>query len=171
MDRAPIGVLIGIPEMEKRNAEIDLGGQYVCFTIEKKSVRIGLEPDRTFNKQEWDLSEDEDFSTDSSSTSSVESSDDEDEKSIVVSLATQIKEEAHDMSRSKQITDQESKVFDKLSHLREAERKKLQSFFFKMKYWLGRYMIFEWQLCLSNTVLNSPTSIQFTTDQEDVTKA
>lgn len=38
VDRVPVGVLLKIPEAERLDAHIDLGGQYADFTIGRKSV-------------------------------------------------------------------------------------------------------------------------------------
>lgn len=47
VDRVPVGVLIGILERKKLNANIDLGGQYVDFTTGGRSVWVGLKSDRS----------------------------------------------------------------------------------------------------------------------------
>lgn len=48
------GVLVGMPtdifEMEKESSQIDLGGQYVYFTIYRNSARVGFKPDSRLNK-------------------------------------------------------------------------------------------------------------------------
>lgn len=58
--------------MDKMNAHIDLGGQYINFSIERKSLLVELQPDFTINKARDDESEDKLFITDCSTTSSAE---------------------------------------------------------------------------------------------------
>lgn len=49
-DGVPVDVLLGIPEMERWGFQIDLAGQFVDFTVGRRSVRAGFEPDRTIKK-------------------------------------------------------------------------------------------------------------------------
>lgn len=63
-DEVSVGVLIGIPEMEKLKTHIDLGGQYVSSTIGTKSIRVGLKHDWTIDQEKNDESGVEEFTTD-----------------------------------------------------------------------------------------------------------
>lgn len=49
-DRAPVGVLIKLSEIETLNAHIDLSFQYVYFNISRKSIPVRLKTVRTINK-------------------------------------------------------------------------------------------------------------------------
>lgn len=128
VDGVPIGVLIGIPEMEKLNKHIDLGGQYVELTIGRKSVRVGLELDHTINKVQEDESEDENLTTDSSTTSSADVSENESEESILVAMAVQGNPL---INRNKAADDREllergKTVAEKLSHLAVDEQARIE---------------------------------------------
>lgn len=52
IDGVPDGFLIGILEMEKLNACIDSGGQYVDFTVGRKFIWAGIEPDCTVDRMQ-----------------------------------------------------------------------------------------------------------------------
>lgn len=66
------------------SAQIDLGGQYVDLTIGRKSVRVGLKPDRCLNRSAGETFEDENFSIDSNDGSSEDESESDSEDSMVV---------------------------------------------------------------------------------------
>lgn len=80
VERVPGFVLIWIPEIEKLNTHIDLGDQYVDFTIGRKAIWVGLEPERTIDQMQGDELEEEDFMIVFSTTLSVEVSEDQAKK-------------------------------------------------------------------------------------------
>lgn len=69
--RIPVRLLTGLPEVKRLNVIIDLGGQYVDFSLGGKTACNRLEPDRTIDRMEGGQSDDEEFTTDFSTTSSV----------------------------------------------------------------------------------------------------
>lgn len=79
--------MTGIMELEKLNAYISLGSQYVDLTIKRKSVWVGLKRDSIIDKINGDESKNEDFMTDSSTTMLAEVSENESEEAMVVAMA------------------------------------------------------------------------------------
>lgn len=54
-------MLIAVSEIVKLNAHIDFGGHYMDLMIERKSIQMGLEPDRTVNQMPGDKTKNDDF--------------------------------------------------------------------------------------------------------------
>lgn len=83
-------ILIGIPETENLNAYIDFSGPYVYFTIEEKSARVELKPDRTIDRMRGTKSKGEDITTNANIMSSAKIPEDESEEAMAVAMAKQV---------------------------------------------------------------------------------
>lgn len=65
------------------------------FKIGRSSVRVGLKPDCILDRVEGDKLDDEDFSTDTVTTSSAEVSEDKSEKNMVVPIVMEVSSESN----------------------------------------------------------------------------
>lgn len=116
--------------MDNLNAHIDLGEHFIDFAIERRSVRVGLEPYYTLYRVQVDEVGDEDFTTDSTTTSSAEVSDDENEESMVVAIVIEerYKSNHDDIFPDDKLTKQKQSVAERSSHPEIIERVKLEEF-------------------------------------------
>lgn len=48
--RVPVGIFIGIPELEKMNSHVCNGGQYINFDIQRMFAKVGLKCDCTTDR-------------------------------------------------------------------------------------------------------------------------
>lgn len=121
-------LLIAVPEIEKLIAHIDLSGQYADFTIGKSSVLNGLEPDRAKDPVQGDGLEDEDLTIYSSVTLSVEVSEDESKKDMVVFLAMEVGSESNqnDIAGDFELKNQNQTVVEELSRLQINEHAEIE---------------------------------------------
>lgn len=105
--------------MKPLSAQIYLGGQCIDFTICRKPVQVGLEPDRSLKKTAGEKFEDEMFNTDSGHIISEDKSNSDSEDSMVVAL--EIKEGG--LQSQEEITNEEKfrrmgiGVAEKLFHI------------------------------------------------------
>ena len=126
IEKAPIGLIIGLPAMEDLQAKLDIGSRVVEIQLGKESARIGLEPDNGLHFLPQGGSESEDFTSLSTDEgASTTSSGEEDEGTLIVAHVDSAKpqiavEEESDLSETEE---HDKLIEEKLVHLSPSDRR------------------------------------------------